>query len=173
MSALAAPACQISPPVCPSFFAGRVGHVNKSVGSRPQQFGIFPAHLRQRVHVPDVVLVRVNAAFRSQQMKRSQLQVGQRANRPAILPVRGDELTDMFLPALAFRHKLFDLALILAAQPCCCLRQRSDCLGADQDDERQIGDGNLHVLLSVSLNSIRNCFHSLGVMESKNAFPLA
>ena len=63
--AFAAPAGQLRPPVDPLRLARRVGHVHDLVRRRQQQSRIGPADCGQRLHVPDVVLVRVDAALRS------------------------------------------------------------------------------------------------------------
>ena len=66
----------------PSCCARRVGHVHDLVRRRQQQFRVGPADVGQRLHVPEVVLVDVDAALGGQQVERGQLQVGERA-RPA------------------------------------------------------------------------------------------
>ena len=72
----------------------------------------------QRLHVPDVVLVGVDAPFGGQEMKRGQLQIVQRVDRPAILPVGVDEPADVLLVATVRGGDLFDFVPVVPDQTC-------------------------------------------------------
>ena len=94
----AAPPGQFLPPVDPRLLAGRVGHVHDLVRGRQQEFGVGTADLGQNLHVPEVILVRVDVPLGGEQVERGQLEVGERLDRPAVLPVGGHEPVDVLLP---------------------------------------------------------------------------
>ena len=54
------------------------------------------AEPRQCLHVPHVVLMRVDRSFRGHEVERSEFQIVDRSDGPAILAIRGDELRDGF-----------------------------------------------------------------------------
>ena len=102
----------------PAAWLGRVGHVHDQVRRRPQDFGVGPADLGQRLHVPGVVLVECGRAPRWRAGGTGPASGRQRVHLPAIV---GGRRRRTSLDVLACRrlegvHDGHDLILLLALQ---------------------------------------------------------
>src|SRR5438132_1119085 len=73
--AFASPTCQVFPPAGSVQLARRVGNIDHLKSGGDEHAVIWPAQLGELFHMPGVILIDVDSAFRRQQMKRREAQI--------------------------------------------------------------------------------------------------
>src|SRR6185437_6221153 len=96
----AAPRRQVGPPINPGPFARRIGDIDRAELGGEEQLRVVGTDLCQGLHVPDVAPIGVDLPFGGEQMERSQLEVVERFDGPAVVAVRRDELPNGFVTSL-------------------------------------------------------------------------
>ena len=78
------------PPACACGFGLGIGDVDRQMGCREEERVALARESRQRLHVPDVRLVDVHAAFAGEQMERCNPKVVDGRDRPTVPAIRRD-----------------------------------------------------------------------------------
>src|SRR5262249_28354521 len=86
---------ELGPPRAAGALALGLGGVDDEVGGGVEQL-VAGAELRERLHVPEMILVDVDGSLTGEQMERSELEVVDGPHRPAVAAVGVDETSGVF-----------------------------------------------------------------------------
>ena len=106
---LAATTRQFKPPLDSLCLARRIGEVDDLEWRRDQEPWIVTANRRQRLHVPNVILIGVELSLGGEKMERGKFKIVQRVDWPAVLTIRIDELEHGHAPVLETTEYLIDI----------------------------------------------------------------